>query len=135
MTGIILLTYPKYGSDLISSAAHVLNKPLDNIGIVQILHDYETEEINKQLLAKIDALQNNNGVLILCDIYGATHCNIACRIIEPGKVEMVSGLNLPMLIRTINYINEPVSKLAELAASGGKECIKILNTQNECSSQ
>lgn len=135
MTGIILLTYPNYGNDLVSTASHVLGKPLDNIGIVQILPDYKTVTINQQLIAKINELQNTNGILILCDIYGATHCNIACKVIEQGKVEMVSGLNLPMLIRSINYRDEPVSKLSEIAAAGGTESIKILNTNSQCSSQ
>lgn len=135
MTGIILLTYPDYGHDLVSSASHILGKPLEQISLVQILHEYETEDISQQLSSTIDAQKNNSGVLILCDIYGATHCNIACKIIEQGKVEMVSGLNLPMLLRVINYINEPVSKLSEIAATGGIESIKILSAQNQCSSQ
>jgi PTS system mannose-specific IIA component len=134
MTGIILLTYPDYGSNLVNSASHILGKSLDNIALVQILHEYSTEEINKQLVSKIHELKNSDGILILCDIYGATHCNIACKVLEQEKVEMVAGLNLPMLIRAINYVNEPVSKLSRLAAAGGIESIKILDSDNgQCS--
>ena len=132
MTSILLLTFPHFGKNLINSATHVLARPLDDIGLVQILPNDKTEDINKQLMAKINAHENSNGVLILCDIYGATHCNIACQIIEQGKIEMVSGLNLPMLIRTINYINEPVTRLSEIAANGGTESIKIVNSKNQC---
>ncbi|MFV1992389.1 MAG: PTS sugar transporter subunit IIA [Acidiferrobacterales bacterium] len=132
MTRLLLLTFPHFGKNLINSAAHVLARPLDDIGLVQILPNDKTEDINKQLMAKINEHDNSNGVLILCDIYGATHCNIACQIIEQGKIEMVSGLNLPMLIRAINYINEPVSRLSEIAAKGGTESIKIVTSKNQC---
>ncbi len=132
MTRIILLTFPRFGSDLLNSAAHVLARPLDDIGLIQILPNDKTEDIQQQLMVKINENKNTDGVLILCDIYGATHCNIACKIVEQGKIEMVSGLNLPMLIRTINYINEPVAKLSEIAAKGGAESIKIVNSKNQC---
>jgi len=132
MTRILLLTFPDFGANLINAAAHVLARSLDDIGLVQILPSDKTEDIYEQLMAKINKQKNTNGVLILCDIYGATHCNIACQIIEQGKIEMVSGLNLPMLIRTINYINEPVTRLSEIAAKGGIESIKIVNSKNQC---
>lgn len=136
MTGIILMTYPDYGANLVSAASHILGKSMDNIGLVQIRHEDTTDEIHEQLVAQINEQQNTDGILVICDIYGATHCNIACKVLEQGKIEMVAGLNLPMLIRAINYINEPVSKLSQLVASGGIESIIILNSNDtKCSSR
>jgi len=135
MTGIILLTFPGFGDDLVKSASHVLGKPLDNISTVQIKPEYAPDEIRQQILDQIEKLDDNGGVLVLCDIYGATHWNVACQLVEKGQTEMVSGLNLPMLIRAINYIDEHVGELAEIVAKGGRDSIRIINTMDKCAPQ
>jgi PTS system ascorbate-specific IIA component len=66
-------------------------------------------------------MDEGNGVLILSDIYGATPCNIVSKLLIPGKVEGVSGVNLPMLVRALTYRNGDLSKLVEKALSGGRE--------------
>ena len=60
-------------------------------------------------------------MLVLTDIYGATPSNIAARLLRPGRVEGVAGVNLPMLIRALTYRDEPLGALVEKAAAGGAE--------------
>jgi PTS system ascorbate-specific IIA component len=59
------------------------------------------------------------GVLVLSDIYGATPCNIASRLLQAGRVEGVAGVNLPMLVRALAYRNLPLDKLVEKVIEGG----------------
>jgi PTS system ascorbate-specific IIA component len=70
-------------------------------------------------------LDQGEGVLVMTDIYGATPSNIAARLLTPGRVEGVSGVNLPMLIRALNYREgaERVSDLADKALDGAAEGI------------
>ena len=71
-------------------------------------------------------LDQGDGVLILADLYGATPCNIGLSLSALGvHLRCVSGLNLPMLLRVLNYAEKPLDELAEIAASGGRGGIFI----------
>lgn len=61
------------------------------------------------------------GVLVLTDIYGATPSNVAARLLKPGHVEGIAGVNLPMLIRALTYREEPLATVVAKALSGGTE--------------
>jgi PTS system ascorbate-specific IIA component len=69
-------------------------------------------------------LDQGQGVLVLTDIYGATPSNIAARLLKPGRVEGISGVNLPMLIRALTYRDEPLEALIVKALSGASEGVK-----------
>ena len=75
-----------------------------------------------RLLADLD---DGDGVLILTDIYGATPSNIACALHSGGGSRVVSGLNLPMLIRAFNYPDDDLTGLVERAREGGTRGIHI----------
>ena len=71
-------------------------------------------------------LDQGDGVLVLADLYGATPCNIGLSLGAIGvELRCVSGLNLPMLLRVLNYAQKPLDELAEIAASGGRGGIFI----------
>ena len=76
-------------------------------------------------------LDTGDGVLVLTDVCGATPSNIACRLVSLGRVMVVSGLNLPMLMRILNYPNLSLEELAERAVSGGRQGIMLLPGKNE----
>ena len=84
------------------------------------IHD-DPDVIIPKALELLKQLDRCDGVLILSDICGATPCNIANRLVNPGRVECLSGVNLPMLIRALTYRNEPLESSVEKALSGGKE--------------
>jgi PTS system ascorbate-specific IIA component len=79
----------------------------------------------------IKELDQGQGVLILSDIYGATPCNIVCKLLEPGRVEGIAGVNLPMLVRALTYRHEKLETLVEKALSGGREGV-IHFTEEAC---
>ncbi len=66
-------------------------------------------------------LDDGSGVLILTDMYGGTPANIAAKLLIPGRIEGIAGINLPMLIRTLTYRDRPLSTLVVKAVSGGCE--------------
>jgi PTS system ascorbate-specific IIA component len=71
-------------------------------------------------------LDHGDGVLVLADLYGATPCNIGLSLSELGvRLRCVSGLNLPMLLRVLNYSDKSLPELTEIAASGGRGGIFI----------
>ena len=83
-------------------------------------HD-DPEQIVPQAIKLSRTLDQGSGVLVFSDIFGATPCNIAARLLTPGKVEGVTGVNLPMLIRALTYRTEPLRIVVDKALSGGAE--------------
>ena len=123
MIGILLVSHGAFGESLIHSASHVLGKRplyLRQLGVT--VHD-DPEAIQPVAEDLIRYLDQGAGVLVLTDIYGATPSNIAARLLRPGRVEGIAGVDLPMLIRALNYREEPLSVLVQKALAGGSEGI------------
>ena len=121
MIGILIVSHGTFGESLIHSASHVLGKRplfLRQLGVT--VHD-DPDAILPVGLDLIRFLDQGQGVLVLTDIYGATPSNIAVKLLEPGRVEGVAGVNLPMVIRAITYRDEPLESVLEKALSGATE--------------
>lgn len=121
--GILLLTHGRLGEALVECARHVLGGSLpDQLATLSAGQDEPVDEVEtraRQLLATLD---QGGGVLVLTDLLGATPARVAARLIEPGKVEALSGVSLPMVLRAINYRNRLLSALVKKALLAGTEC-------------
>jgi mannose PTS system EIIA component len=122
MIGILIVSHGAFGESLIHSASHVLGKRplyLRQLGVT--VHD-DPEEILPVARDLIRFLDQGRGVLVMTDIYGATPSNIASRLLVPGKVEGLAGVNLPMLIRALTYRDEgDLMDVLEKSQSGAGE--------------
>ena len=128
MVGILIVAHGTLGESLIHSASHVMgSRPPQLMQIGVTVHD-DPQAILPQALKLVKQLDQGNGVLVLSDIYGATPCNIAAKLLIPGKVEGVAGVSLPMLIRALTYRNEPLKTVVEKALSGGSEGVLHITT-------
>ena len=121
--GILLLTHGRLGEALVECASHVLGgKVPEHIAILSAGQDEPVDEVAakaRQLLATLD---QGGGVLVLTDLLGATPARVAARMIEPGKVEALSGVSLPMVLRAINYRHRLLPALVQKALLAGTEC-------------
>lgn len=123
MISIIILAQADLGRGLLNAVEHVLgSKPID-FDIQPIDYHESQESLAQALAARIKKMDRGDGVLILADIYGSSHTNAACRLLAPGQVELVSGVNLPMLVRVLNYRHLPMNELVRKAQSGGAQGI------------
>src|SRR5258708_24661764 len=107
MIGILIVSHGAFGESLIHSASHVLGKRplfLRQVGVT--VHD-DPDQILPVAADLIRFLDQGQGVLVLTDIYGATPSNIAAKVLVPGRVQGIAGVNLPMLIRARTSREEP----------------------------
>jgi PTS system mannose-specific IIA component len=121
MIGILIIAHGRFGESLIECATHVMGSPppmLVHLGIQT--HD-DPATILPKAQRMVQDLNQGDGVLILSDMYGATPCNLVGKLLTPGSVEGVSGVNLPMLVRALTYRNGDILALTEKALSGGRE--------------
>jgi PTS system ascorbate-specific IIA component len=131
MIGILIVAHGAFGEALIHSASHVLGKrPLRVRQVGVTVHD-DPEAILPQAQDLVRELDQGDGVLVLTDIYGATPGNIALRLLKPGAVEGIAGVNLPMLIRALTYREQALATVVEKALSGGNEGV-VHMTQDCC---
>ena len=127
MIGILLITHGTFGESLIQNVCHVLNKRPPLIGQFGVAAQDDPLDIlpmAKLLLSEVDG---GAGVLIMTDILGATPSNLALKLLEPGRVEGIAGVNLPMLLRALTYRKNNLETLVQKAISGGHD--GVINMQ------
>jgi len=123
MIGILLITHGSYGEALVQNACHVLNKrplQLNQLGLSAQDDPLDLLPLARQMLHLVD---DGDGVLLLTDIFGATPSNLALKLLEPGRVEGLTGVNLPMLLRALNYRDKGMTTLLVRARDGGRDGI------------
>lgn len=124
--GVLLLTHESMGAALVSAARHVLGKLTLPVDVIEMGSCADPDCTLTEAARQARELDDGEGVLVLTDLYGATPCNVAQRLPGLGlNMHCVSGLNLPMLLRVLNYPEQSLDELAQTAASGGRGGIFI----------
>ena len=121
--GILIMSHDGIGPALLGTATLMLdNCPLQT-KLLTASRDCDPDQLMEDAFEQIKNLNTGEGVLILTDLYGSTPCNIAQKLTSQKHVEVVSGLNLSMLIRVFNYPQLTLPELSEKAVSGGQDGI------------
>ena len=119
--GILLVTHPGIGAAIRTSAERMLGKLPLPVVCFELGFEQQPEQCLAAASGALRQADQGQGVLILCDLYGASPSNLAARISQLGTpTERISGLNLSMLLRALNYADQPLPELARTAASGGR---------------
>ena len=121
MVGILIIAHGTLGESLIHCASHVLNKRPARLKQLGVTAQDDPLLLLPQARALVKELDDGSGVLILSDMYGGSPSNIAAKLLIPGRIEGVAGVNLPMVIRALTYRDRPLPTLIVKAVSGGCE--------------
>ncbi|MDD3266989.1 MAG: PTS fructose transporter subunit IIA [Burkholderiales bacterium] len=120
MISIFVISHSEIANSFAYCVEHVLSKRVENLIILPVKKSEEPSSILERAKEIIDIqLEKVDGVLILADIFGATPSNIASKLVIPGKVELITGLNLTMLLRAISYSTQSLEICVEKAIDGG----------------
>src|SRR5690349_11864667 len=119
MIGILIIAHGTLGESLIHCASHVLNKRPPRLRQLGVTAQDDPLLLLPQARALVKDLDAGHGVLILSDMYGGSPSNIAQKLLVPGRVEGIAGVNLPMLIRALTYREKSLTTLTTKAVSGG----------------
>jgi len=114
MIGILIATHGDLGHELIK-AAELIKGKLDHVACVRIDASKSVEQINKEISTAIKNLDQGQGVLILTDLFGGTPSNISLSFLKTGKVEVVTGVNLPMMLK-LSAVKKGEMNLTEFAS-------------------
>ncbi len=130
---LLLITHDSIASSLLETATNMLGICPLAIEILSINQDFDSEENLLRAEELCTKLENGDGLLILTDMYGSTPSNIAIKLIDRRESRIViTGLNLSMLIRVLNYPQLALSELAKKAESGAKDGVLIVDKNSSC---
>ena len=121
MIGILIIAHGGLGESLIHCVTHVLGKQPPQLAHFAVGTNDDPSDLLPQAQQVVSTLNTGSGVLILSDIYGASPCNLVTKLLAPGKVEGVAGVNLPMLVRVLNYRDKSIKVCLEKAVTGGRD--------------
>ncbi len=127
MAAVLLIAHAPLASALLSVARHVYPEQasfIEGLDVDAGMSADATEALARQALARLD----NPDVLILTDVFGATPCNVAQRLADGEHIRVVTGVNVPMLWRSLCYLREPLEALATRAVAGAAQGVMQVAT-------
>lgn len=123
--GILIITHDGIGASIFGTANFMIKEtPLD-IKLLSASRESDPEELFETAVSLTRELDQGDGILVLTDLFGSTPSNIAHRLHEYATVNIVTGLNLSMLIRVLNYPDLNLAELTDKAYSGGLDGVTI----------
>ena len=128
MVGIILITHNKIGKEMMETVQEII-KEKPNIISLEINTQTPFKDSQKKIYEAIKSFDDKDGVILLTDLFGATPCNLCKEYLINGKVEMITGCNLPMVIKaaTADFKDSP-SQVAQFLKNYGKDNIRVYST-------
>ncbi len=116
--GVILVTHVDYGAGLLRAAEIILG-PLADCSSIQVDAGLDVTETVSRLKEAVNLLDKGNGVIVLTDMFGGTPTNLSLSLLGSGSIEVVTGVNLPMLLKVFEARHLELSALADVAMEAG----------------
>ncbi|MES2299539.1 MAG: PTS fructose transporter subunit IIA [Pseudomonadota bacterium] len=120
MVGILLMTHAPLGQAFIAAVAHVFRGPTERFEAIDVVADQDLDEVNALAAQAVARLDDGSGVLVITDIKGGTPANCCNKLADAGRVEVIAGISLPMLLRAITYRRDTLDVVVEMALAGAQ---------------
>ena len=125
MIGMVLVTHGRLAEEFIAALEHVVGHQ-EQVRAVCIGPEDDMEQRRRDILARVSEVDDGNGVVVLTDMFGGTPSNLAISIMDKAKVEVIAGVNLPMLIKLSSVRGiEPLAMTVAAARDAGRKYINI----------
>ncbi|HET6518677.1 MAG TPA: PTS sugar transporter subunit IIA [Geminicoccaceae bacterium] len=128
MIGLVLVTHGRLAEEFIAATEHVVG-PQRNARAISIGPDDDMEQRRRDILAAVEEVDEGQGVILLTDMFGGTPSNLAISIMDKTRVEVIAGVNLPMLIKLASVReSEPLAEAVASAQEAGRKYINVAST-------
>lgn len=125
MIGALVVTHGQLGQELVAAAEMIVGE-ISHIRAISIGWHDDVNEAQKDIERRIVELDGGKGVLLLTDMFGGTPSNIAFALYEPGKIDIVTGVNLPMIIKIVSQKEaDTLDSLARIVRDQGRRSIAM----------
>jgi len=130
--GVLIVTHGEIGTSLLASAAQILGAPAQQVATLSVWRHDDPDDLVLRAQELLEGIDDGDGVLVLTDIFGATPGNVVSRLLQNGRVEGVSGVSLPMLLRVLTRREGSLADAVRRALSGAAEGVVHMNTDRCC---
>jgi PTS system ascorbate-specific IIA component len=120
MLGLLLVTHAPLGGAFLQAVQHVYHFMPECLEAIDVVADQDLGQVQDLVKQAIHRLNSGSGVLIMTDVMGGTPSNCCGKVHEAVPVAIISGVNLPMLLRAISYREKELNVVAEMAIAGGQ---------------
>ena len=125
MIGLVLVTHGHLATEFRAAHEHVVG-PQTNLATIAIAPDDDMEGRRRDIIAAVEAVETGSGVIVLTDMFGGTPSNLAISVMEPGRIDVVAGVNLPMLIKLASVREEKtLDEAVTSAQDAGRKYITV----------
>jgi PTS system mannose-specific IIA component len=126
MIGLVLVTHGNFGAELLSSVEMIIG-PVRNARAVGVSRDSSMQAVREAIAAAVaEVSSDNRGALIVTDMFGGTPANVSMTFLEGGEIEVLTGVNLPMLLKFFNSQESVgLGELARILKSYGQQSIVL----------
>lgn len=124
MVGVILVTHGQFGRHLLEAAQTILG-PQEQCAHIAVEGAVDMATLLTDLKSAVKRMETGEGVIILTDMFGGTPSNISLSLLQPGKVDVLTGVNLPMLLRILGMRDQELTQLAQNAKNAGIQGIVL----------
>ncbi len=125
MIGLLIITHCQLAKEIVD-AAEFITGPIEAVEYISIETPTDSKRIIEEIKEKVKTLDQGNGILVLTDMFGGTPSNLALSFLRKGSIEVVTGINLPMVIAVAhNRKNQDLEKIAETAKNAGRRSISL----------
>jgi PTS system ascorbate-specific IIA component len=130
MIGVLIIAHDSLADGLARAVTHVLGARPPQFEILPVAPTDDPSQLLPAARELIANLDTGKGVMVFSDIYGASPCNVVGKLLKPGRVEGIAGVNLPMLVRALTYRNRDLDTMVKKAVSGGCEGVLHMNADS-----
>jgi mannose PTS system EIIA component len=128
MIGLVLVTHGRLAEEFIAATEHVVGHQ-PNVLAISIGPDDDIEQRRRDILAAAEAVDDGSGVILLTDMFGGTPSNLAISIMDKNRIEVIAGVNLPMLIKLASVREtEALEQAVASAQDAGRKYINVAST-------
>lgn len=124
MIGVVLVTHGRLAFEMLEVVHHVAG-PQEGVECVGINPDDDMEVKRQEIIEKSSKVDTGDGAIVVTDMFGGTPSNLAISIMEERNIEVISGMNIPMLVKLMGVRNETVPDAVAMAQEAGRKYINI----------
>jgi PTS system mannose-specific IIA component len=125
MIGIVLVTHGRLAAEFLAALEHVVG-PQEQVAAVCIGADDDMEKRRSEIIERVGEVDGGDGVVLLTDMFGGTPSNLAISVLDRANVEVIAGVNLPMLIKLATARREkPLAEAVTQAQEAGRKYINV----------
>jgi len=125
MIGIVIVSHENIAKEFLVALEHIVGKQ-ESIEVISIFPGDDMEKRRKEIISSIKKVNDGNGVVVLTDMFGGTPSNLAISVMESNKIEVIAGVNLPMLIKMASKRNDlNLQELVKVSQESGRKYINV----------